>query len=102
MQPDFAGLLKAKGGRATPGRVAMLELLYKTKKPLSVTDVRKQLRGRLDTVTMYRALTSLVDAGLILKGSDGKVARFSYPEKTHHHHMICTDCGFSQVCRACA
>lgn len=99
MQPDFTGILRSKGFRATPGRVELLALLYRADKPLTVEQASKRLR--LNTVTLYRALEELADAGLLLRGSDGRTAHFAYASKNHHHHMICTDCGFAQLCRAC-
>jgi Fe2+ or Zn2+ uptake regulation protein len=98
--PDFAALLRLQGFKATPGRVGLLRALWLAKRPLTVDEVGKKLD--LNIVTLYRALESLADQGLLLRGSGtGDVAHFSYPRGMHHHHLICMDCGFIKSCVNC-
>jgi Fe2+ or Zn2+ uptake regulation protein len=96
---DFKNLLHTRGFRATPGRLMLLRTLWSAKRPLTVDEVGRRLN--LNVVTLYRALSDLADAGLLLRGSGtGDAMHFSYP-RNHHHHMICADCGFIRECQTC-
>ncbi len=92
--------LHSAGSRATPGRLGVLKLLEREKKPLTVGAIEKKLLN-LNEVTIYRILDALTKAGLVRKGVEGRVAHFEYAAKPHHHHLVCTDCGFNQACRTC-
>lgn len=92
--------LREAGSKATPGRLALLRELERAEEPLTVKDLERKLRA-LNPVTLYRALQALVMAGLVRRGESGRVARFEYAKKPHHHHFVCTDCGFNQTCKTC-
>lgn len=99
---DFKGKLRAAKFRATPGRVALLRALWSARNGLTV----EELAGKLDlnVATMYRALNDLAEAGLVLRGihvGEERAAHFSYPRAVHHHHMVCSDCGFIRTCATC-
>jgi Fur family transcriptional regulator, ferric uptake regulator len=102
-KPSISGSCARQGLRpglkATAGRVALLHLLESSRKPLAVPSISKKLD--LNVVSVYRALDSLAKASLVRQGSDGRVSHFTYALNPHHHHMICTDCGYTQACRAC-
>ncbi len=91
--------LRAAGSRATPGRLALLAALEKSRRPLSVAQLQPSVRS--NTVTLYRTLRALAAAGLVRQGNKGRVAYYEYAGRPHHHHMTCTECGFNQLCRAC-
>lgn len=91
--------LRSVGLRATQGRMALLHVLEGARRPLSAREIGRRLD--LNLVSVYRALETLVAKGLVRQGSDGHAARFSYGLVPHHHHMICSDCGFSARCAAC-
>lgn len=92
--------LRAAGSRVTPGRLALLELLERVRQPLSAAEIGERL-PRINQVTVYRALDTLVAAGLVRKGTRNRVAYFEYAGKPHHHHLVCADCGFNRACLAC-
>ena len=92
--------LHEAGSKATPGRLALLKVLEHGRKPLTIKEIQQTLKD-LNLVTLYRALGALVEAGLVRQGVVGRVARFEYAGKPHHHHLVCTDCGFEQTCRIC-
>jgi Fe2+ or Zn2+ uptake regulation protein len=99
---DIRQVLKERGYRVTAGRVALLTILKKSSKPLDIRGILKRAKGHLlDQVTLYRALESFVDAGLVRKGLKGRAATFEYADKPHHHHLVCTDCGFTRRCLTC-
>jgi Fe2+ or Zn2+ uptake regulation protein len=96
-KPDFKQLLRSRGFKATPGRIGLLSVLWSAGAPLTVEDLAK--RQKLNIVTLYRALETLANEGLLLRGNgDDGVAHFSYPRGMHHHHLMCMDCGFIKTC----
>lgn len=104
----FRAMLWMKRLKATPGRLAIIEILNKEKEPLSVDELKKKLSGRdliidLNSVTVYRALDVLVKVGLVNKTNAGK-AHATYEMafgKPHHHHITCTSCGDMEDVHGC-
>jgi Fe2+ or Zn2+ uptake regulation protein len=90
---DFKALLKEHGYRATSGRIALLTLLWKENKPLTVDEIKKRLESKLDMVTLYRALEALSKSGVVHRVELGHGHAHYELEKKHHHHVVCTDCG---------
>ena len=93
--------LRQAGSRATPGRLALLEVLERVRRPLSIGELEVKCPG-LNEATLYRAAEALASAGLLRRGmrQDG-VAQYEYAGRPHHHHMVCSDCGVSMQCRVC-
>lgn len=88
-------LLRERGLRATPGRVALLGELEHAARPLSVEALEKRLKGTIDTATAYRALEALARVGLVRRADVGHRHmhyELAAPAK-HHHHFVCEDCG---------
>lgn len=92
---DPKNLLRQAGFRATPGRIAFLELLRKSDKPLSIQDVLEKLKGNsIDQATVYRIVEALRDKGIIqYVNMEHGHAHFELVSPTHHHHAICQQCG---------
>ncbi len=87
--------LRDRGLKATPGRLAILQILKTTGQPLSIARVAKRLSGRLDPATVYRALEALVHAGLVRR-IDFQHSHTYYEliePDNHHHHLVCETCG---------
>lgn len=85
--------LRTAGFRATPGRVAILEILSKESKPLTVEELNKKLHKKLNNVTLYRAIKSLI-ASNILRRVDLQHGHAHYElALEHHHHAVCKNCG---------
>lgn len=87
-------LLRNAGYKATPGRLALLEFLRKSKKPMSVAKIVHGLRGKkIDQVTAYRAIEALEKIGLVRK-VDLRHGHADYEfAADDHHHLICAQCG---------
>jgi Fur family ferric uptake transcriptional regulator len=99
---DFKEMLKDKGFRATPGRVALLQALWREEEPLTVAQIQKRLSKKLDTVTLYRALEALAAAGVIRR-VDLMHGHAHYElEKKHHHHLVCTNCSMIEDVDICS
>lgn len=98
---ELRGTLRARGLRATPSRLAVLELLQtsQTGQPVSHAEVVDKLAsGPWDPATIYRNLTDLVEAGLARRADVGDhVWRFELVDGRHdttaHPHFVCTECG---------
>jgi Fur family ferric uptake transcriptional regulator len=91
--------VRGKGLRATPSRLAVLELLRSSDMPMSHGDVADRLASQAwDRATIYRNLTDLAEAGLVRRTDVGDhVWRFEAVTDQHeaaaHPHFVCTECG---------
>lgn len=85
--------------RATPSRIAVLDLLRNTRRPVSHAEVAAQLADDVwDPATLYRNLVDLAEAGLVRRTDVGDhVWRFELiraeHDSTKHPHFVCTECG---------
>jgi len=96
---ELRGAVRAKGLRATPSRLAVLELLRASDAPMSHGDVADRLASQAwDRATIYRNLTDLSEAGLVRRTDMGDhIWRFEAVSGDHeaaaHPHFVCTECG---------
>lgn len=95
-------LLKENRLRVTPARVAVLDLFGSTCAPLTADDIaHKTTDTKINLVTIYRTLESLEKAGL-LRQVDLRRGAICYERTdTHHHHIVCTDCGAIEEIDVC-
>ncbi len=88
------------GWRMTIPRQAIIDLLSSTNKHLSAEDIYLAVHKKYPSIgltTVYRTLELLEQMGVIHKFDfgDGR-NRYELAEnfnKTHHHHLVCTNCG---------
>lgn len=92
--------IRKAGLRATPARVATLDLLKAASSPLSHAEVAEHLAQiNVDKATAFRALNDMTDAGLLRRTELGdRVWRFELladgeGEHSAHPHFVCNDCG---------
>jgi Fur family ferric uptake transcriptional regulator len=91
--------VRARGLRATPSRLAVLELVRANDAPMSHGDVADRLASQAwDRATIYRNLTDLSEAGLLRRTDVGDhIWRFEAITGSHqaaaHPHFVCTECG---------
>lgn len=96
---DTAPQLRSKGLRATPQRISLLEVLKKATKPLTAEELHKKINA--DLVTVYRNLQNLVGAGIVQEARfKDAVVRYELSHG-HHHHVVCTSCGFIEELEGC-
>src|SRR5258708_22310955 len=93
-------LLRGAGLRSTTARIAVLQRLRTAKSPLSHAELADELTPLgLDKATVFRNLSDLTDAGLVVRTELGDhVWRFeihdrAHGEKGHHPHFVCVTCG---------
>ncbi|RJE72563.1 MULTISPECIES: Fur family transcriptional regulator [Reichenbachiella] len=94
-------LLHAHGLKKTPIRMEMLDLFMNHDFALSASDIVAKMKARHDRVTVYRALASFEEHGILHKASeDGQGAKYALcghdcPDETHadqHAHFVCDEC----------
>ena len=90
--------IRAAGLRATPSRLAVLQLVRASDAPVSHGEVADKLATQSwDRATIYRNLTDLAEASLLRRTDVGDhVWRFearSAHDQGQHPHFVCTDCG---------
>lgn len=88
-------MLHETGLKATPARIAILEVLDSAKYPLSPAKILKQMgRTDIDQATVYRTLNSLRVAGKVRQiDLEHGHAHFEMSGRPEHHHIVCTNCG---------
>ncbi len=93
---DVAGILRARGLRATAPRIAVLDAIRGMGHP-DAEDVRAEVARRLGSVStqaVYDTLHALTDAGLLRRIEPaGHPARYETRVADNHHHLICRRCG---------
>ena len=90
--------VRASGLRATPSRLAVLELVRGSEAPMSHGDVADRLASHeWDRATIYRNLIDLSEVGLLRRSDVGDhVWRFEAKpdhDAAAHPHFVCTECG---------
>lgn len=92
--------IREAGLRATPARIATLDMLRSTSSPLAHAEVAEQLATiGVDKATAFRALNDMTDAGLLRRTELGdRVWRFELlgndgAEHAAHPHFLCVECG---------
>ena len=86
--------LRQAGFRATKQRVALLTTLLQATKPHTIQQISDRLGRSVDTVTVYRMISTFKKAGLVREiNLRGGVPRYELNDEHDHHHIVCTDCG---------
>ena len=85
------------GGRPTRQRRAVVEAMASFTDFRSAQEIHELLAQRGEAVglaTVYRTLQRLAEAGEVdlLRTEDGE-AIYRRCSPTHHHHLVCRDCG---------
>jgi len=97
--PAARAMLRAAALRSTSCRVAVLQFVSASERPLSHAEVSEQLVPQgFDKSTIYRCLVEMADAHLVSRLDLGDhVWRFELHRKEEgegdHPHFVCIDCG---------
>jgi Fe2+ or Zn2+ uptake regulation protein len=90
-------ILKGKGYKATPARLAILEIFTKSKVPITAEVVCRELkkdknnRG-INEATVYRTLTSFAEDHILKRVDFRKESAYFELADEHHHHITCIKC----------
>ncbi len=93
-------LLRARGLRRMPSRIAVLGVLEPVEGHLSVADIHQRIVTATtpysqppDLATVYRTVTTLVEQGVLHALTvEGGATTFGLAQAPHHH-AVCTHCG---------
>ncbi|MGV3721498.1 MAG: Fur family transcriptional regulator, partial [Actinomycetota bacterium] len=90
--------LREQGCRITRGRRLVLDVLGRAQRPVSpysIHDILSEQGEAVDTVSIYRTLETLENAGLIhrVAFSGGYLPCRLEDHPGCHHHLICRECG---------
>ena len=91
-------MLRGAGLRSSAGRTAVVELLGRQSCLLNAQEIADQLREQGSagsTATVYRALETLHELGLVRRFDADGVARYEPvdPSGEHHHHIVLEETG---------
>ena len=99
MVDDFQTSIRSLHLKATPKRLAILEILAGDPVYVSPETVWRKMKGRFHQIglsTVYRNLEDLAEGGLIIKilHPDRKLYYHFCPNTgaSHHHHFVCVSC----------
>lgn len=100
---DTHQMLRDSGLRATPARIAVLDLLAVARQPSTHQEISERLDSRgIDKSTVFRALNDLTEAGLARRMELGDHVWRYEPTRPagldgvpgpQHPHLLCVDCG---------
>ena len=92
--------IRRAGLRATPARIATLQLLMESPSPLTHAEVAERLtESGTDKATVFRNLNDMTERGLLRRTEVGdRVWRFEpvregEEQSSVHPHFLCVDCG---------
>jgi len=92
----LVGALRARGGRVTPQRLAIAQLIRELDGHATAEEIFGQLTERLPGVsrpTVYATLELLEELGQVVRVPAGSGAVLFDPRTDHHDHMVCRRCG---------
>ncbi len=83
--------------KATPARMAILEVLENSNKPVDVGTMISYLKKKsieADQVTVFRTVNLFTERGLTkqIQLNEGK-SRYELASQAEHHHLVCEKCG---------
>jgi Fur family transcriptional regulator, ferric uptake regulator len=90
------GFLRARGGRATPSRRILLEVLFDADGHLSTEELAEGVQARVPSVdisTMYGNVEDLERLGVIIHTHLGHGPATYQLASLAHPHLICEKCG---------
>lgn len=107
MKNEFFPFLQKLGLKATPKRLALLELLAAKAEYESPEYLWKRLKRRFPGIglpTVYRNLEELEAGGVITKviHPDRRLYYFFCGHSAHHHHFVCMSCRKVEDFHSCA
>ena len=91
-------VMRGAGLRTSAGRSAVVELLGRQSCLLTAQEIADRLReegSAGSTATVYRALETLHELGLVRRFDSEGIARYEPvdPSGDHHHHLVLEDSG---------
>lgn len=97
-------LIRNKGLRVTPARLAVLNVLTEAQKPLDIASISELItRKRVDAdqATIYRIIENFIQKDLISRFQFQEKKFFYEAKREEHHHAICKNCGRIEDVSSC-
>jgi Fur family ferric uptake transcriptional regulator len=96
-QHDCKDELQEASLKATPARLAVMKFLEKSDQPVDTNMILDYLRQKdvdVDPATIFRMMNIFHKKGITqqIQLQEGK-SRYELSNKSHHHHLVCTNCG---------
>lgn len=89
-------MVRARGGRATPSRRVLLEVLFETDEHLNAEELAQAVQARAPDVhisTIYRNLEDLQALGVVVHSHLGHGPATYQLTAAAHAHLLCERCG---------
>lgn len=107
MTKNLASLLRQKGYKLTPQRRAVIDAIAKSNAHVTPSELYQQAHREqpgVGLVTVYRTLKLLSSMGLIceMHGEGHSRSYLLRRPMEHHHHLVCSGCGFVVDFASCA
>jgi Fe2+ or Zn2+ uptake regulation protein len=105
MKKKLEDIVHDAGLKATPIRIAILDLIGKTNKPLSAKEIAfifEKNNQKFDLVTIHRTLGTFSDTGLIQPVHISKDSTSYEIASAHRHHIVCIKCNDVEVFDDCS
>ncbi|MBN1147571.1 MAG: transcriptional repressor [Anaerolineales bacterium] len=96
MCETYSEILRARGYRMTPQRLAILRILIESGchlSPLEICHQAQQAMPGMTEATVYRTLAFLHEQGLVMAAHVGSGQLVYEISGRDHHHLICRRCG---------
>jgi Fur family transcriptional regulator, ferric uptake regulator len=93
---DVLASFRARGGRATPSRRALVDVLFHAEGHLSAEELAAEVEARVPGVnmsTIYRNLDDLQSLGVVVHSHLGHGPATYQLASLAHAHFICDNCG---------
>ena len=87
--------LRSVGLRYSNSRRAVVDVLYDTERPLTIPEILER-DGKLSQSSVYRNLSELASSSVvhrIVAGDNYSHFELDQDLTSHHHHLVCTNCG---------
>ena len=86
--------LSERGFRVTAARREVVRAFAQSPIPQTIRDLAQRVSA--DEVSVYRTVALLVENKMVevIEGM-GETKRYSLYPGTHHHHIVCTKCGYT-------
>lgn len=97
--------IRKVGLRATPARVAVINIMENTSKPLDINELIQLLKQQnvdSDQATIYRIIENFYKKGVISRLQFQKNKFYYEMSREEHHHVICTNCSAIEDISNCA
>ncbi|MEN6412327.1 MAG: Fur family transcriptional regulator [Veillonellales bacterium] len=102
---DILELIKEKGFKLTPQRIAVIHALFHCGKFFTAQQIWqdvKKVQPEIGFDTIYRNLNLLANLGVLNQISSPSRDGYLFEVVTsHHHHLICLACGKTQCLDYC-